>query len=119
MNDAPTFLRNDLPASPERRWLKLALRMPGKNPEGIGGVIAVSTEGGPTQTFPVFRCQSFLGTDDPRIPVGVGSATKAKVVVTWPGKDRKTTTFDALDSNAGYYLKPDGSTEPMPLPRPK
>ncbi len=116
MNDKPIFLRNDLEHTPARRFLKLIPRMPGtKNLEAIGGLVSVSTPGGPTQTFPIYRCQSFLGTDDPRIPVGVGSATTAKVVVTWPGVDRKQTTFELTETDAAYELTPDGKATKVPL----
>jgi len=93
--------------------------MPGtKNTEAVGGVVAVSTEGGPTQTFAIYRCQSFLGTDDPRIPVGVGAATTATVVVTWPlGSGHAPTTFAGLATNAAYELTPDGKATKIDLPQ--
>src|SRR5205085_3293623 len=111
------LLRNDLPPSPDRHWLKLSTRMPTTNTEGIGSIVRVSTEGGPTQTFPVYRCQSFLGTDDPRIPVGLGRATKASVTVTWPGPERKQTTYKDLEANTYYLLWPDGKAVATPLPK--
>ena len=116
MNDPMIDLRNDLAHGPKNRWLKLMPRMPGtKNLEAIGGVVAVSTPGGPRQTFPIYRCQSFLGTDDPRIPVGVGAATTATVVVTWPGADRKQTTFALPETDAAYELTPDGKATKVAL----
>ena len=120
MNETPVVLRNDLEASPERGWLSLATRfLDAKNPEGIGALVQVTTPGGPTQTFPVFRCQSFLGTDDPRIHVGLGAAKTATVVVTWPGPaaTRKKTTFELSAVNRGYVLSSDGTVGELPLPR--
>ena len=120
MNVKPVLLRNDVAHGPSRRYLKLIPKMPGtKNLEAIGGVVAVSTEGGPTQTFSIYRCQSFLGTDDPRIPVGVGAAATAKVVVTWPGADKKQTTFENLATDACYELTPDGKATPVTPAGPK
>jgi hypothetical protein len=116
MNDAPVLLRNDVAHGSDRHWLKVVTRMPGGNAEAIGATVVVETEGGPRQTFPVYRCQSFLGTDDPRIPVGLGRAVKARVTVTWPGPDRKTTTYEGLDADKGYVVTPDGKAEPF-LPK--
>jgi len=117
MNETPTFLRNDLPADPSRRWLKLLPRGEAGNVEGIGAVVRVATADGVTQTFPVFRCQSFLGTDDPRIPVGVGAATTATVTVVWPGPvaTRKTTVYKDVATNAAYELHVDGTAQKLEL----
>jgi len=120
MNDAPTFLRNDVAHSAARRWLVLVPRMPEtRNPEAIGATVAVTTgavtTGPVTQTFPVYRGQSFLGTDDPRIHVGVGGATSARVVVTWPGADRRTTSYELGATDAAYELTPDGQARRMTL----
>jgi hypothetical protein len=117
MNEDPIALENRLPAGPSRHWLKLSTRMPGtKNTEAIGAMVTVRTEGGPSQTFPVYRCQSFLGTDDPRIPVGLGAATRAKVKVVWPGVDKKSTEFE-VDADAHYELTPDGQATRQAPPR--
>jgi hypothetical protein len=116
MNGKSIFLRNDVEHGPKRRFLKLIPRMPGtKNLEAVGGVVAVTVPGGPTQTFPIYRCQSFLGTDDPRIPVGVGAAMSAKVVVTWPGVERKQTSFELNETDAAYELTPDGKVTRVTL----
>ena len=117
MNEGNTLLRNDLEARPDRRWLKLSLRQPGSNAEAVGATITVKTEGGPAQTFPVIRGQSFLGTDDPRIPVGVGAAEKATVTVMWPGVEREKTVFEAVVTNGAYVLHRDGKAERLELPR--
>lgn len=117
MNDTPTFLRNDLPADPSRRWLKLMPRGEAGNVEAIGATVRVETEDGVRQTFPVYRCQSFLGTDDPRINVGVGKAATATVTVVWPGPaaTRKTTVHKDLATNAAYELLVDGTSKRVEL----
>jgi hypothetical protein len=118
MNENPIALQNALVRTGERHWLKLRTAMPDtKNSEAIGAVVSVQGEGGPKQTFPVYRCQSFLGTDDPRIPVGLGASKKAKVVVTWPGTERKTTTYEGLEADAFYVLTPDGKATKQDLPK--
>jgi hypothetical protein len=102
---------------PDRHWLKLSTRMAGRNTEGIGSTVIVKIDGGPTQTFPVHRCQSFLGTDDPRLPVGLGKADHATVKVVWPGPELKTTTYENLAADAYYVLSDDGKAVKQPLPQ--
>lgn len=117
MNEPPTFLRNDLPPSPDRRWVKVALRGDRANAEAIGARVRVATADGVTQTFPVYRGQSFLGTDDPRIHAGVGAHETVTVTVVWPGPaaTRKTTVYRDLPSNRLYLLHLDGRAEEKPL----
>jgi hypothetical protein len=118
MNEAPIVLENRLEHTDARHWLKLSTAMPGtKNTEAIGALVRVLIDGGPKQTFPVYRCQSFLGTDDPRIPVGLGGAKQATVVVTWPGAERKETRYEGLAADAHYLLTPDGKATKQSLPR--
>ena len=69
-------------------------------------------EGLPEQMFPVYRCQSFLGTDDPRLLVGVGKATTASVSVVWPGALRKRTEHADLATGAHHVLRIDGTSAP-------
>ena len=91
LNDTGMLLRNDLPHGPTRNWVRLSLDAGGRDHDAIGATVTVRAEGLPEQMFPVYRCQSFLGTDDPRLLVGLGSATKASVSVVWPGPERKRT----------------------------
>ncbi len=116
MNAEPTYLRNELERGPTRHWLKLVVKQPGtKNVDAIGAVVRVRTPDGTVQTFPVYRCQSFLGTDDPRIPVGLGGATRAEVTVTWPGAEKVSTVHADLAADAAYVLTPDGKSAQQAL----
>jgi hypothetical protein len=111
MNDVPIVLRNELAASPGRRWIKLVPRQDGPNRDAVGGTVTVEVAGGPTQHFPIYRCQSFLGTDDPRIHVGLGASETATVTVTWPGREREKSTYPDLAAGAVYVLQKGGSAE--------
>jgi len=116
MNAEPTYLRNDLEHGPSRHWLKLTLRQPGtKNLEAVGALVRVRTPDGLVQTFPVYRCQSFLGTDDPRLAIGLGASSRAEVTVIWPGAEKPTTVHADLAADAAYVLTPDGKSEAQAL----
>jgi hypothetical protein len=128
MNDVPTLLRNDLPRGEGRGFVKLALRMPGGNRDAIGATVRVLSKTtvdrlgakearDVTQWFPVYRGQSFLGTDDPRLHVGVGDAQTVDVLVTWPGPAKETTEWKGLAVGAFHVLHRDGKSEKAPLPR--
>ena len=103
MNEPPTLLLNTSKTGPDTNWVKLDLRQPGKNPEAIGAVIEVKV-GEITQRFPVMRLTSFLGSDDPRIHMGLGAATHCDVRVIWPGAPRDSTTFTGLEANHHWRL---------------
>jgi hypothetical protein len=108
MNEKPTLIRNACAPGANRRWVKIGLRQPGKNRDAVGATIQV-TAGGVKQKFPVVRLTSFLGTDDPRIPVGLGDAETCDVTVTWPatgeaGGERTTTEFRGLAAGSWWIL---------------
>jgi hypothetical protein len=122
MNAAPTLIRNAAAPGADRRWVKIGLRQPGRNRDALGAKVRV-TAGGVTQTFPVLRVTSFLGCDDPRLPVGLGSAETCDVEVTWPptgeaGGERATTRFEGLAAGSWWILdRATGKAEKGPLPR--
>lgn len=100
MNDRGHMLLN---ASKSGGWAKLVLQQPGGNREAIGATVIV-TAGEQRRSHAVTRCASFLGGDDPRIPVGLGEAKTFDVRVIWPGAKRVTTTFEGLTPGAQYLL---------------
>ncbi len=103
MNEPPNLLLNETPPSPERQWALLSVRQPGFNRDALGAVVEV-TAGGVTQRLPVIRCTSFLGSDDPRVHVGLGSATTFDVRVIWPGAARAATTYTGLAAGRHWLL---------------
>jgi enediyne biosynthesis protein E4 len=112
MNDTGMLLRNDVEKGPDRRWVRLSLDQGGKNHDAIGATVYVRAEGLPEQMFPIYRCHSFLGTDDPRLLVGIGKADRASVSVVWPGPDRKRTEHVDLKAGAHHVLRIDGTSGP-------
>jgi hypothetical protein len=109
MNDTPALLRNDVEKGAGRGFLRLSLSQPGGNREAIGATVVVRAPGRPDQTFPVTRGGSFLGTDDPRLLVGLGAAPTATVVVRWPGGG--TTEHPGLGAGSHHVLSRDGASE--------
>jgi hypothetical protein len=120
MNEKPTLMRNtsDLPEG--RNWVKLELSQPGPNREALGAILEVTTGADTpearTQKFPVLRLSSFLGTDDPRIHVGLGEHTRCTVRVTWPGVERAQTTYEVEAGGLWRLHREAGRVEPRPLP---
>ena len=103
MNVAPNLLLNTSKTGPDTNWIKVDLTQPGKNREAIGAVVEIKV-GTVTQRFPVMRLTSFLGTDDPRIHLGLGAATHCDVRVIWPGVKRESTMYTGLQANRHWRL---------------
>ncbi len=115
MNERPTLLLNTKSKGDDANWIKLALSQPGFNPEALGALVEITT-GEITQRIPVLRLSSFVGTDDPRLHVGLGGAKSCKVKVVWPGRARESTEYE--DLHAGKFWKLDrasGTATPIKL----
>jgi hypothetical protein len=103
MNAAPNLIVNDSTPGPDASWAKIVLRQAGLNRDALGASVVV-TAGKVVQHFPVIRASSFLGSDDPRLHVGLGNATTFDVKVTWPGAERAQTTFTGLEAGRLHVL---------------
>jgi hypothetical protein len=115
MNQPMNLLANESTPGPDAQWAKIVLRQPGLNRDALGATVEV-TAGGVRQRFPVIRGTSFLGSDDPRLHVGLGAAGTFDVKVTWPGADRATTTFTGLSAGVLHVLdRQTGQAESRPL----
>jgi hypothetical protein len=115
MNAPANLIVNDTAPSPDRNWAKLVLEQPGPNREAIGASLEV-VAGPLRQRYPVVRGTSFLGSDDPRLNVGLGAATTFDVKVTWPGAKRESTTFTGLAAGRLWKLHRDGArAEEVPM----
>ena len=115
MNTPVNVIVNDTPDVPDRGWAKIVLEQPGPNREALGATFEV-VAGDLTQRYPVNRGSSFLGSDDPRIHVGLGPATTFDVKVTWPGPRRETTTYRGLAARRLWKLHREGGrAEEVPL----
>jgi hypothetical protein len=108
MNQPPNLILNVTPHAPDRNWALLSLEQPGMNREALGARLDV-TAGGRTQARPVIRAWSFLGSNDPRVHVGLGAATTFDVKVTWPGTKREVTHHRGLVAGKHWVLKRDPS----------
>ncbi|HVQ37404.1 MAG TPA: CRTAC1 family protein [Pyrinomonadaceae bacterium] len=78
----PLVLRN---GGTRNRWLGLSLVGSKSNLSGIGARIMVADDSGRQQIFDVNTSGSYLSSNDPRIIVGLGTASSVrKVEVLWP-----------------------------------
>lgn len=112
MNATPHLIRN---VSTGGGFAKLVLRQPGGNRDAIGARVIV-TVGERTQAFAVDRCTSFLGSNDPRIHVGLGAAATFDVRVIWPGADKVSTTYTGLEAGKLFMLdRASGKAVPQAL----
>ena len=116
LNRAPTLLMNTSVQDTGTNWVKLSLRQSDGNRDALGASVYVEA-GERKQRFPILRCSSFLGSNDPRLHVGLGDAGTCEVTVTWPGAERTTTVFRGLEAGKHYVLDRDsGEATPQALP---
>jgi len=115
MNDAPDLILNTTPPSPERAWAFVTLEQRGGNREALGAALEIRA-GGRTWRQPVIRAASFLGSNDPRVHLGLGHAATFDVTVTWPGLERAKTTYPGLGAGKHWkLLREGGQAEEQPL----
>jgi enediyne biosynthesis protein E4 len=90
------LLHND---SPQRHWLRVRLKAPAPNREGIGALVSL-TAGGQTQIREIRTCGSVLSAREPLAHFGLGDFQgSAAVKVRWPDGKTQTSTIDQLDTN--------------------
>jgi hypothetical protein len=82
LNDTPLILRNNGTAN---HWLGISLVGSKSNRQGIGARVIVTDSTGRRQIFDVSTAGSYLSASDPRIIVGLGSASVRRIEVHWPG----------------------------------
>jgi enediyne biosynthesis protein E4 len=82
MGEAPSLLRNDLPAS--GHWIQLRLEGAKSNRSAIGAVVQIEAAGR-IQTKPVLSQSSYVSQNDLRLHFGLGRATRIdRMTVRWP-----------------------------------
>ena len=117
INAGPSLLRNEAPDGARAQWVKLVLRQPGGNREALGAVIEITVDG-VTQCIPVIRQTSFLGSDDPRLHVGLGAAKTCDVRVRWPDAGGKISLYANLEAGSLWLLdRKTGQARRQPLPQ--
>jgi len=84
LNEPPSLLRNDLRpgADGARNWLKVKLIGTKSNRSAVGSRVTAHY-GGKVQAREVLAQSSFYSVDDRRLHFGLGSATKADLIVRW------------------------------------
>ena len=91
----PVLLRNN---GTRNHWLGLSLVGSKSNRNGIGARITVTDSAGKKQIFDANTSGSYLSSNDPRIVVGLGSASSVrKVEVSWPSGIVQVITEPQLD----------------------
>jgi len=95
LDSAPLVLRNN---GSKNRWLGISLLGSKSNRNGIGARISVIDDTGRRQILDAHTCSSYLSSNDPRVLIGLGKATKVnKLEVKWPSGMVQTVTEPALD----------------------
>jgi enediyne biosynthesis protein E4 len=93
----PCFLyENQASSQTQNNYLKLTLKGIGQNINAIGARVHVSTDNN-TYTYENQPARGFQSSVDPRINIGVGSATKVDVKIHWP--NGQTTLKSSIDVN--------------------
>jgi hypothetical protein len=98
----PVVLRNNgtnnsVKGAVKNHWLGLSLVGSKSNRSGIGTRITVTDSLGRKQTFDANTSGSYLTSNDPRIIVGVGSASVKKIDVNWPSGSVQVLTEPQVD----------------------
>ena len=96
LNEPPSLLRNDLPASAVAHWIKIKLVGRKSNRSGIGARVTAKY-GGKEQTQEVLSAGSFFSSNDPRLHFGLGRAATVDLLVRWPSGAQQT--FAAAPTN--------------------
>jgi hypothetical protein len=95
LDGAPVLLRNN---GTKNHWLGLSLTGSKSNRNGIGARITVTDSSGKKQIFDANTSGSYLSSNDPRIVVGLGTASSVpKVEVRWPSGIVQVITEPQLD----------------------
>jgi len=95
LNDSPLILKNTGTAN---HWLGIALVGSKSNRQGIGARVIVTDSASREQIFDVSAAGSYLSASDPRIIVGLGSATVERLEVHWPSGLSQTMSSRGIDS---------------------
>ncbi len=89
LNEPPSLLRNDLPAGPDRHWIKVKLIGRTSNRSAIGARVT-ARYGGKVQAQEVLSQSSFFSANDTRLHFGLGRAVVVDLTVRWPAGAQQT-----------------------------
>jgi hypothetical protein len=112
MDGPPTLIRND--SRLDGNWIGFLLRGGSNNLDAIGALLSVEDSAGQVRLRQQISGGSYLSTGDPRLHVGLGSASAPvrTVTVTWPSG--KQTVYRDLPPNR-YWRLLESSPTPEPL----
>ena len=97
MGEAPSLLRNDLPAG-SGRWVQLRLEGTKSNRSAIGAVVTLEA-GGQRQTRTLLSQSSYISQNDLRIHFGLGNAARIeRLRVAWPNGQTEEFSGATVDS---------------------
>ena len=96
MDAPPTLLRNDLPATLGRHWIKVKLEGVTSNRAAIGGRVTCFY-GGKKQAQEVMSQGSFYSVNDWRLHFGLGPVKVVDLEVRWPSGKKETVKGVAAD----------------------
>lgn len=88
---------NVVKGTTKNHWLGLSLIGSKSNRSGIGSRITVTDSSGRKQIFDANTSGSYLASNDPRIIVGLGSASVQKIEVNWPSGAVQVLSTPQLD----------------------
>jgi hypothetical protein len=92
---APVVLRNN---GTKNHWLGLNLIGTKSNRQAFGARIIITDASGRRQTFDASNAGSYLSSSDPRVLVGLGTATGvSSIELRWPSGQKQTITKPELD----------------------
>jgi hypothetical protein len=95
LNESPVILRNN---GTRNHWLGIKLTGSKSNLDGIGARVTIVDRAGRRQIFDVSTAGSYLSSSDPRVLVGLGSATSGQnIEIRWPSGTVQTVAFPAID----------------------
>ncbi|MEN3335767.1 MAG: enediyne biosynthesis protein [Blastocatellia bacterium] len=95
LNDSPVVLRNN---GTKNHWLGLQLVGTKSNRSAIGARVIVTDMTNRKRIFDVSTAGSYLASNDPRIIVGLGTATSVRSIeIRWPSKQVQIIDSPAID----------------------
>ncbi|HVG31275.1 MAG TPA: CRTAC1 family protein [Pyrinomonadaceae bacterium] len=96
--DGPALVLRNNGGVTRNHWLGLALTGSRSSRSAFGARVVVTDAGGRRQTFDVSSAGSYLSSHDPRLLVGLGSATGARSVeIQWPNGQKQTISNPQID----------------------
>jgi enediyne biosynthesis protein E4 len=95
LNSAPVLLRNN---GSKNHWIGISLVGTKSNRTGIGARIVVTNAFGHKRVFDVTTAGSYLSSSDPRVIVGLGTATSVRSVeIHWPSNHTQLIENPTID----------------------